>query len=240
MSSASPDKAAAVSNAITCADCGSRLEQIAEDESGSRLPCPDCGSTRRNYTLYAEPGHFGLVGHPVDLIVSNRLPPVLLQAVIVPAGKTPEGTLIQGVAPARFEIIRLLRADPEILFKIDPRKMEELIAGAYQKAGFEEVVLTPRSGDFGRDVIAVKRGIGTVRVIDQVKAYKPGHRVAADDVRALMGVLHTDGAAKGFLTTTSDFAPGIHTDPLITPLIPSRLELVNGAALSTRLQELAR
>jgi restriction system protein len=63
------------------------------------------------------------------------------------------------------------------------------------------------TSDHGRDVIAVKRGLGFVRVIDQVKAYKPTHLVTADDVRALIGVLHGDGASKGFLTTTSDFAP---------------------------------
>lgn len=109
-----------------------------------------------------------------------------------------------------------------------------------RKAGFEEVTLTPRSGDLGRDVIAVKRGIATVRVIDQVKAYKPSLLVTAKDVRALMGVLQTDGASKGFVTTTSDFAPRVRSDPLISPLIPSRLELIDGKTLLMRLGELAR
>jgi restriction system protein len=89
-------------------------------------------------------------------------------------------------------------------------------------------------------VIAVKRGLGFVRVIDQVKAYKPDHLVTADDVRALMGVLQGDGASKGFLTTTSDFAPKLQEDPLIIPFIPSRLELINGKALLKRLEELAK
>lgn len=92
----------------------------------------------------------------------------------------------------------------------------------------------------GRDVIAVKYGIGSVRVIDQVKAYKPGHLVTANDVRALMGVLQNDGAAKGFLTTTSDFAPKLKEDPLIVPFMPSRLELINGSMLLKRLEELAK
>jgi restriction system protein len=76
-------------------------------------------------------------------------------------------------------------------------------------------------------------------VIDQVKAYKPPHLVAANDVRALIGVLHGDGAAKACLSTTSDFAPMIKKDPTIVPFIPSRLELVNGTALFSRLEELA-
>ena len=76
-------------------------------------------------------------------------------------------------------------------------------------------------------------------MIEQVKAYKPPHLVVANDVRALMGVLQGDGASKGCLSTTSDFAPMIKTDPLIIPFVPSRLELVNGTALFSRLAKLA-
>jgi restriction endonuclease Mrr len=100
--------------------------------------------------------------------------------------------------------------------------------------------LTPRSGDHGRDVIAIKKGLGSVRIIDQVKAFKPPNLVTADDVRALMGVLQGDGASKGFLTTTTDFAPRLRADPLIVPFMPARLELVNGTALLARLEELSR
>ena len=54
-----------------------------------------------------------------------------------------------------------------------------------------------------------------------------------------MGVLEGDAASKGFLTTTSDFAPKLAEDPLISPFIPTRLELINGDALLKRLEELA-
>jgi len=53
-----------------------------------------------------------------------------------------------------------------------------------------------------------------------------------------MGVLANDGASKGFVTTTSDFAPMIKTDPLITPWIPARLELINGTGLRAWLEQL--
>jgi restriction system protein len=56
----------------------------------------------------------------------------------------------------------------------------------------------------------------------------------------LMGVLQGDRASKGFLTTTSDFAPKIRDDPLIRPFIPSQLELINGTMLLKRLEELAK
>jgi restriction system protein len=113
------------------------------------------------------------------------------------------------------------------------------VAASYERAGFDEVILTPRSGDFGRDVIATKRGFCSIRVIDQVKAYKPGHLVTANDVRALIGVLSTDlNASKGVMTTTSAFAPRIREDPSILPLVPHRLELIDGEALYKRLNSL--
>jgi restriction system protein len=176
----------------------------------------------------------GVIEPPVQPTVT-----LLLQTVIVPGEKTSEGTIIQAVALPWFEIIEHLKGDWNIAYQISPEKWEEMIAGAYKRAGFNPVTLTPRSGDHGRDVIAIKKGLGVGRVIDQVKRYKPPRLVDANDVRALMGVLHTDGASKGFLTTTSDFAPGIRSDPLISPLIPSRLELINGDQLLRRLEELA-
>jgi restriction system protein len=164
---------------------------------------------------------------------------LLLQAVVVPGERVSEGKLIEAVTIPWFDIIAALEKDPNVAFQIPPEKWEEIVAGAYWQAKFDEVILTPRSGDYGRDVIAIKKGIGTVRVIDQVKAFKPPHLVTADHVRALMGVLHHDGAAKGFLTTTSGFAPKIRTDPLITPFMPARLELIDGEALIERLKQLA-
>jgi restriction system protein len=167
-------------------------------------------------------------------------PQLLIQTAIVPDQKADKGSLILAVAVPWFDIIDQIGRDPNAAYQIPPEKWEEIVAGAYQTAGFDEVILTPRSGDYGRDVIATKKGLGHVRVIDQVKAFKPDHLVNANDVRALMGVLQADGASKGFLTTTSDFAPMIRTDPLITPLIPKQLELINGESLFAGLKELAQ
>jgi len=166
-------------------------------------------------------------------------PSLLLQSVILLGDRTLEGQLVEAVAMPWFDIIDFLNRDPSFAYQIEPRKWEEIIAGAYERAGFDEVTLTPRSGDLGRDIIAVKRGVGTVRIIDQVKAYGPSHLVTADDVRALLGVLHGDKASKGFLTTTSDFAPTLRDDILLKPFMPAQLELINGKALLARLKELA-
>ena len=143
----------------------------------------------------------------------------LIQAVVSQEKNTDEGHIIKLISPAWLKIVELIKQDPQIMHEIPARKWEELIAGAYDKAGFDEVTLTPRSGDLGRDVIAVKKGWGSIRIIDQVKAYKPGHLVTADDVRALLGVLQADhSATKGMVTTTSDFAPKIKEDKLFNHL----------------------
>ncbi len=179
-------------------------------------------------------------GHPTlfnHLWVAD-VPSILLQAVVLVGEKTTEGRLIEAVGPAWKEIVRFTKEDPSFLFKIDPRKLEELIAGAYQKAGFTEVVLTPRSGDFGRDVIATRKDWGQARIIDQVKAYKPGHLVTAEEIRAWLAQQADRNATKGFVTTTSDFAPRIGGDPFIKPYMPYRIELINGDGLRKRLNEL--
>jgi restriction system protein len=173
------------------------------------------------------------------LMAADAIPQLMMKTIILPGDKTREGVLVEAVGIPWFDIIEILKKDPTAAFQIDPRKWEEIIAGAYKKAGFDEVTLTPRSGDLGRDVIAVKRGLGSVRIIDQVKAFAPTHLVPADDVRALMGVVIGDRASKGFLTTTSNFAPGIAKDPVIQDFIPNRLELIDGSMLLARLDQLA-
>ena len=228
-----------MSDRVNCAECGAQLNVIDDENENRRSPCPKCGSKKRKYTLEVQSGFYMIEGKAA-LLLKNSTSELLLQTVIVPVKKTNEGRLIESVAIPWFDIINLLSKDPTVAFQISHRKWEEIVAGAYSKAGFDEVTLTPHSGDFGRDVIAIKRGIGSIRVIDQVKAYKKGHLVTANDVRALMGILRGDKASKGFLTTTSDFAPMIDKDPLITPFIPDRLELINGTQLLKRLEDLAK
>ncbi|WP_161967470.1 restriction endonuclease [Fimbriiglobus ruber] len=168
-----------------------------------------------------------------DALISQAS--LLMQAVIIAGDSTKEGAIIKAVAIPWRAIVQMIVKEPAVLFQVDPRRFEELVAGWYVEAGFDEVTLTPRSGDHGRDVIAVKKGIGCVRLLDSIKRYKPGHLVTADDVRALLGVLHGDlNATKGIVTTTSDFAPKLLQDPAIAAQIPFRLELVNGAELVKR------
>ena len=230
-----------------CAECNSRIpagtlyvrddpHPMARIHRGKRVRhlCAKCApvnvrfvetaSTQRPY----DPGQLEL---PFGAFIDS-LPPLLLQAAILDIrDRTDEGHIVKGVTIPWFEIIRQIARDPHFLFKVSWRRLEELIAGAYEREGWN-VVLTPPSGDRGRDIIAERPGSCAIRIVDQVKAYAPGHRVSADDVRAMIGVLASDpNISKGFVTTTAQFAPGVFTDSDITQFVPYRLDLRDGPKL---------
>lgn len=165
------------------------------------------------------------VGEVLARLEATTQQTLLQAAIVTPLAYTPEGALVEAVALPWIELVVALEHDPDIVHQLHWRKWEEIVAAAYERQGFE-VVLTPRSNDRGRDVIAVHRQIGTIRIFDQVKAYAPGHLVTANDVRAMLEVLTAErNVSKGFITTTSSFAPGILKGPGLTALMPYRLEL---------------
>src|ERR1700730_2470660 len=81
-------------------------------------------------------------------------------SVIIPERSTAEGILIKSTSWVWGEIVQALGDDWTLAYQLTPEKWDEIVAGAFKKAQYDEVTLTPRSGDRGRDVIAIKRGIG--------------------------------------------------------------------------------
>ena len=180
--------------------------------------------------MFGRPG-FGVMsfgGSAPQVLINETAtqPEFLLHGLLTFQDATKEGALVEAVAIPWFDILQILKKDPTAAYQIDPWKWEEIIAGAYTRAGFDHVVLTPRSGDKGRDIDATKNGVGSIRIFDQVKAYSPGRVVTAEEVRAMLGVI--TGAlnvSKAVVTTTSRFAPRVETDEYLKPFMPHRLEL---------------
>lgn len=52
--------------------------------------------------------------------------------------------------PAWLAIKDVLERDPSILLRLSDRQWEEIVAASYARAGYDEVILTPRSGDLER------------------------------------------------------------------------------------------
>jgi len=93
--------------------------------------------------------------------VARIYPDVLMQAAVVLLGAdTSDGQIVSGISLPWFEIVSQLETNPDFLFEVPWRKLEELIAGAYQRDGWE-VVLTPRSGDRGNYRFSLQDGAGT-------------------------------------------------------------------------------
>jgi hypothetical protein len=108
-----------------------------------------------------------------------------------------------------FELDRVLR-HPEAMRHLSAREFEGFIATLVEQLGFEDVVLTPPSGDDGRDILATKRFAGMpVFFAFECKKYAPHRPVGPDIIRALLGTVRGKDtrANKGVLVTTSTFTP---------------------------------
>jgi len=170
---------------------------------------------------------------------ATNIASLTLTSLILPDQATSEGILIKSCGNLWIEIAQRLGEDWALAFQLEPRQWEEMFAGALTKEGYE-VTLTPRSGDHGRDLIAVKQGHGYIRILGSMKAYAPTHLVGRDHVDEMIGVLARDAkATKGIIATTSKFAPRIMEAPGMSNFVPSRLELRDGPALQQWLANLS-
>lgn len=119
---------------------------------------------------------------------------------------------------------RILR-DPVSMRSLDSRDFERFIATLIDQLGFEDVVITPRSGDQGRDVIATitVQGIPILFAFE-CKRYSEKNPVGPDIVRALLGtVMHRHTRAnKGVLVTTSNLSPAARNFILTEPLLDGK------------------
>ena len=155
---------------------------------------------------------------------------------------TEEGNQIKAVSTG-WDLLRSeLLLDPKFRFGFPsrPSQFEEFIAGLYVRNSWDHVILTPRSGDKGRDVIAEKRSGLRARVLEQAKAYSPRTRVTHNHVRAMAWVVCNDSqGTSGRITTTSTFGPTITTGGEFASILPARLQLRDGAAFIDWVRETA-
>jgi restriction system protein len=152
-------------------------------------------------------------GVPMERIVewfeSGRLAPARDTEGRPLAEDSPERMrLISAVTEVSDELIQELSRRPELLYHLDPRKFEQLIAELYRRRGFE-TTLTPASGDEGADVYVVSHNdLGRTLWVVQAKRNAPERKVKAGVVRELLGTVTAKNASAGILITTSFFQPG--------------------------------
>jgi len=121
----------------------------------------------------------------------------------------PHAPLVEAVRPAIViatdRLIEHLSRQPTDLFKLPPRKFEEVIAELLADMGWE-VHLTKQTRDGGRDILAfLNLDIGRLLCLVEAKRYSPDRPVGIDLVRNLYGVLSDEQANAALLVTTSYF-----------------------------------
>lgn len=123
----------------------------------------------------------------------------------------PNRSAILSVARLPFALIaKILRAPNEVR-NLTPRQFEEFIADTLTQLGFTDVVLTPRSRDGGKDVIASNKIKGIpLAFYFECKKYAEGNKVQLETLRALLGTIahESNRVNKGVLVTTSTFTQG--------------------------------
>jgi len=97
---------------------------------------------------------------------------------------------------------------------LTPRQFEKLVADLFAQMGYE-TELTPKTTDYGADVIA-KKGVDTIAI--QVKRFKKGNKVGNRDVQRLLGSMYKYNANKAVFVTSSDFTSPAHRQASNAPI----------------------
>lgn len=87
---------------------------------------------------------------------------------------------------------------------MNPWEFEKLCAEALLLNGFEQSGVTPGSGDYGVDIIAIKDGL---RWAIQCKRYTPPRRVGEDVVHTLVRGANIWKCQRAAILTTTTFTP---------------------------------
>jgi|GEM_PF-218801 len=118
-----------------------------------------------------------------------------------------EKKIITNLCDGVSELLYEVNKKPGIIYSVDPRQFEELIAHIFSLHGFV-VELTKKTRDGGRDIIAIKSELDIrMKYFIECKRYSINNPVNVELVRALYGVQMQEGANKSVLATTSRFTP---------------------------------
>jgi restriction system protein len=113
--------------------------------------------------------------------------------------------IVSNVKFVNSHLLNDSKRDPSILYKIDSREFELLVAELLSEQGFN-VDVTRKSRDGGVDIwIAENRGIGSFKYLVECKRYSPDNKVGVKIVREVFGTVQASRATAGLIVTTSYF-----------------------------------
>jgi len=120
--------------------------------------------------------------------------------------ETPSNSVVILMEQLARELIRLIAQEREVLWKIEWREVERVIAVAFDGLGFD-VKLTPPTKDGGKDIVlsCVEKETRKQYAIE-VKHWVSGQRVRGVDLRKFLEVVVNEQHDSGLFLSTSGFA----------------------------------
>lgn len=174
-----------------------KFDEILQQFNGNPLALKEIKSiiSNKSYTLddivksaqnFSYSGLVGIDGKPLD--------------------KEIQKSIVSDIRFVNDDLLKRIDQDPSLLYKIPPRKFEEVIAEIFNRKGYS-VKLTQATRDGGKDIYAAqKNSFGSFLYIVECKKYSPDRPVGVELVRQLFGVLQAERATAGLLVTTSYFS----------------------------------
>ena len=95
--------------------------------------------------------------------------------------------------------------DENDLYSLDPYEYENAVAEYFRDKGYFDVDTTPRSGDYGADVIA--KSPNGKKICVQCKRYKEDNRVGVKAVQEIYSAKGYYNCEQAYIFTTSSYTP---------------------------------
>ena len=134
--------------------------------------------------------------------------------VVLYEDEKPQSKTVILLEDVNDELLFYLAKNPELIYKLESRKFEELIAKLFADKG-HEVSLTKSTRDGGYDIFArVKDAFSEFIVLAECKRYSPENKVGVEVVRGLYGVVDINKANQGLIITSSFFTKDAQQEQL--------------------------
>jgi HJR/Mrr/RecB family endonuclease len=116
--------------------------------------------------------------------------------------------IVKSFSDVAKEIASNVARDKNELYRLEPRRFEELIAYIFEENGYE-VTLTQATKDGGVDIYALKsNSFGRFLTVIDCKKYAENRPIGIGMVRQMYGTLNIEKASHAMLITTSNFTSG--------------------------------
>lgn len=184
-----------------------RIEDVDDEKLIVRMSLNLLGKTVQVLRSYDEVEIVEHSGPSITVRPVNMPAEIVMPEPVVPAAANRDALNVQ-IEAISSEFIKYLSRHPDLLYKLEPRRFEVLVAELLSDMGYE-VELTPETRDGGRDILAAfDLPHGKILTLVECKRFRPERKVGIDILERFLWVMdRKDKASCGLIATTSYFSP---------------------------------